>query len=174
MEDNQEIGTATEENVEAAAQAEEVKQPETQDKKTDSAEKDSKKEKLFTQDEVNKMISDRVERMKKQPSEETGNLQKTVEILQNQLAQYEKELAQSKFDIKPEFVEFVDYKVSRMVNEEVNYEKALAEYMRGEGQIYLGKKPAETPAITMTRPENVGKDDEKASYESMMAKAMKI
>ena len=161
MDNNEEI-KATDEVVEQPK--ENVAEPE----KVDEPKKVEKPAKTFTQEEVDKIVADRLARVK--PSNETAEWQKKVDELQENVSNCEKDLDLKNANISNEYFDFVKFQVSKQATNGKDFKTALNEYLAGEGKKYVAV--AEQPAITMTRPENVGKDDDRESYKTMMAKAM--
>lgn len=86
------------------------------------------------------------ERVDKVPLSEVKNLQLKI-------ADYEKKLAISKYDIDDGFKDFVEYKILRNVSKDKNYEKAVEEFFADENnKRYLrGGK-----TLNMPRPQNIG------------------
>ena len=86
------------------------------------------------------------ERVDKVPLSEVKNLQLKI-------ADYEKKLALSKYDIDDSFRAFVEYSVLRNVSKEKSYEKAVEEFFADENnKRYLrGGK-----TFNMPRPQNIG------------------
>ena len=122
MSDNQQVGTAPTQT------AGEVVAPVQNGQKQVS----DKPERTYTQAEVNKIVADRLARVKKQPVKANGNLQKEVARLQGQLAQYEIQLANSKHNIAEGYEDYVRYKVLHNTNKDKSYEKALGEFLESE------------------------------------------
>lgn len=155
MSDNQEVVTATTEN------AGEVVDTQAQEPKATS---DEPKQKMFTQEELDKIVTERVARERRALEKEfkekgknskvNDNLQKQVADLQNQLAQYEMALAKSKYKIAPDYEDFVDYKVLHRTNKDVSYEQALKEYMEEEGKKFLQAEEEPKVAKQQPRPKN--------------------
>lgn len=145
MSDNQEVVTATTEN------AGEVVDTEAKEPKTTS---DEPKQKMFTQEEVDRIVADRLARAKKQPAKVNDGLQKQVASLQNQLAQYEMALAKSKYKIAEGYEDYVDYKVLHRTNKDVSYEQALKEYLEDEGKKFLQTEDEPKVAKQQPRPKN--------------------
>lgn len=164
MENNEEVKTA-EEVVEQPKEA--VAEP----SKVDEPKKAEKPVKTFTQEEVDKIVADRLARVK--PSNETAEWQRKVDELQEKVGNYEKDLALKDANISKEYFDFVKFQVSKQATDGKNFKTALNEYLAGEGKKYVATADDTKPAIKMTRPENVGQDDEKSSYESMLKQAMK-
>lgn len=123
MSDNQEVVTATTENA-----GEGVAPVQNEQKQASEVQK----QRTYTQDEVNKIVAERLARAKKQPAKVNGNLQKEVARLQGQLAQYEIRLANSKHKIAEGYEDYVRYKVLHRTNKETSYEKALGEFLSSE------------------------------------------
>lgn len=145
MSDNQQVVTATTQNA-----GEGVAPVQNEQKQTSNLQK---KERTYTQAEVNKMIADRVARMKRQPAKVNGNLQKQVATLQGQLAQYEIQLANSKHNIAEGYEDYVRYKVLHRTNKDTSYEKALTEYLESEeGRRFV--KDDKAVVKTQPRPKN--------------------
>ena len=164
MDNNEEVKTT--EVVEQPAEA--VAEP----VKADEPKKVEKPAKTFTQEEVDKIVADRLARVK--PSNDTADWQKKVDELQEKVGNYEKDIALKDAKITAEYFDFVKFQVSKQATNGKDFKTALNEYLAGEGQKYVAVADEKPATITMTRPENVGKDDERTSYETMMAKAMKI
>ena len=164
MENNEEVKTT--EVVEQPAET--VAEP----VKADEPKKVEKPAKTFTQEEVDKIVADRLARVK--PSNDTADWQKKVDELQEKVGNYEKDIALKDAKITAEYFDFVKFQVSKQATGGKDFKTALNEYLAGEGKKYVAVADEKPATITMTRPENVGKDDEKSGYEAMMAKAMKI
>lgn len=145
MSDNQQVVTATTENAgeQVVAQVEEPKTASNEPK-----------QRTFTQEEVDKIVADRLARAKKQPMKANDNLQKQVATLQNQIAQYEMALAKSKYKIAPDYEKFVDFEVMHRTNKEVSYEQALKDYLEGEGKKFLQVEEEPKVAKQQPRPRN--------------------
>ncbi len=152
--------TGQEPAVETVAQVEEPK-------------KEEPKEKTFTQAEVDEIVAKRLARVPKATNDST-DWQKKVDELQEKIGNYEKDIALKDAKITAEYFDFVKFQVSKQATEGKDFKTALNEYLAGEGKKYVEVAEDKPATITMTRPENIGKDDERTSYESMMAKAMKI
>lgn len=162
MENNEEVKTAEE-------VVEQPKEQVAEPSKVDEPKKVEKPVKTFTQEEVDKIVADRLARVK--PSNETAEWQKKVDELQDKVSNYEKDLNLKDANISAEYFDFVKFQVSKQATNGKDFKTALNEYLAGEGKKYVAV--AEQPAIKMTRPENVGKDDERTGYESMLKQAMK-
>lgn len=134
----------------AAEQPTQEQQPEAEVKKTE-AEGTKPIEKTFTQKEVDEIIKQRLSRMeKKKPS-----VEEDVEGLKKELETWKQEAALKDYAFaKPEFKDFIKYKVSQMVTTEKDFGACLAEYMGGEGKEFLQiSKPDIQPT---PRPDNQG------------------
>ena len=115
----------------------------------------NKAPKTFTQAEVDKIVQERVARMKKpNPSAE-----ERIKVLEAQIANYEQDNLVKGYKspddkkIDARFVEFVKFKVSQGVSEQKDFNTALKEFMEGDGKEYL--ESASIPTITPTpRPDN--------------------
>lgn len=164
MDNNEEIKTADE-------VVEQPKENMAEPVKVDEPKKAEKPVKTFTQEEVDKIVADRLARVK--PSNETADWQKKVDELQEKVGNYEKDIALKDAEISKEYFDFVKFQVSKQATDGKDFKTALSEYVAGEGKKYVAVADEKPATITMTRPENVGKDDEKASYETMLSKAMK-
>lgn len=176
MENNQEVVTATTENAgvetETTVPSEETKP--VVDKTTEKNEqKQGNEERKFTQAEVDKMIESRLARQEKKDI--NVDLQKELEKVKNELNDYKQELSIKNAKVSEEYKDFVKFQVSKMVSNEKDFDTALKEYMAGDGKKFeTQQQKEEQPKIVMTRPANVGADDEKSSIENMLSKAMKI
>jgi hypothetical protein len=118
------------------------------------------------QAEINKLIQERIIRDRKAREKENNVPKKEVtqervdkvplsevKSLQLKIADYEKKLALSKYDIDDSFRAFVEYSVLRNVSKDKNYEQAVEEFFADENnKRYLrGGK-----TLNMPRPQNIG------------------
>ena len=132
------------------------------------------KAKTYSQDEVNKIVADRLARERKkqpqqQPTTDLSGYKKTIAQMSIAMARMEKQMAQSKFDISPEYMDYVDYVVSHKTNQDTSYDKALADFMENDGKRYLRN-------IATPRPQNQGgtqMDDEEAYFFKKYGKRLK-
>ena len=143
MSDNQNVGTAPTQTAGEGVAPVQNGQKQVSDKP----------ERTYTQAEVNKIVADRLARVKKQPAKANGNLQKEVAKLQGQLAQYEIQLANSKHNIAEGYEDYVRYKVLHRTNKDTSYEKALGEFLESdEGKRFV--KTEEKVSKPTPRPRN--------------------
>ena len=127
----------------------EVKQVETSNKQTEAEGKPI--EKTFTQKEVDEIVKQRLARMeKKKPT-----VEEDVEGLKKELETWKQEAALKDYAFaKPEFKDFIKYKVSQMVTDEKDFGTCLAEYMGADGKEFL--QPAKPDIQPTPRPDNQG------------------
>lgn len=130
-----------------------VETPSVEPKETDTTK--VQEPKTFTQAEVDKIVQERVARMKKpNPSAE-----EKIKVLEARIANYEQDNLVKGYKspddkkIDARFVEFVKFKVSQGVSEQKDFNTALNEFMEGDGKEYL--EPVSKPTIAPTpRPDN--------------------
>ena len=133
----------------------------------------------FTQEQVDAFVEKRLirERKEREKLEEA----KAVEPVNNEqltkvkselvdaqikLAKYEKETALANYEIKDEFKEYVDFKVTRATNKDKDYATALKEFMESEGQGLVKN----ASSVVMPRPQNT---NQLSSDEDAIAKMKK-
>ena len=134
----------------AVEQPTQEKQPEAEVKTTE-AEGTKSTEKTFTQKEVDEIVKQRLARMeKKKPT-----VEEDVEGLKKELETWKQEAALKDYSFaKPEFKDFIKYKVAQMVTTEKDFGACLAEYMGGEGKEFL--QATKTDVQPTPRPDNQG------------------
>lgn len=124
--------------------------PETEVKTTE-AEGTKPAEKTFTQKEVDEIVKQRLARMeKKKPT-----VEEDVEGLKKELETWKQEAVLKDYSFaRPEFKDFIKYKVSQMVTTEKDFGACLNEYMSGEGKEFL--QATKTDVQPTPRPDNQG------------------
>lgn len=123
-------------------------------------------EKTFTQKDVDAIVEKRLSRAKKEwenktlkNEEKPKESKKEVFELQKQLANYEKELALSRYPINEKFKDYVQFKVLRNVNKDKSYAQAIDEFFANEeNKVFLAN--AENKKINTPRVLNMGNGDE--------------
>lgn len=131
-----------------------------QEKTYSQAEVDELIKGRFTQEQVNKMIEDRIKRIKpptkaevmSQDKMELNKVRGEMQNLQLKMAGYEKQVALSKYDIADEYLKYVDYEVLHKTNKNKDYATALEEFFKEEAnQRFLKGKEHTSP---VPRPKN--------------------
>lgn len=154
--EQEEVVKAPEEGV----KNDEVVENKPQEKTYTQAEVDELIKGRFTQQEVNKMIEDRLKRVKpptraeiqSQDRMELNKVRGEMQDLQLKMADYEKQVALSKYDIADEYLKYVDYEVMHKVNKNKDYATALGEFFNEEvNQRFLKGKEHTSP---VPRPKN--------------------
>lgn len=150
-----------EKNVEVEeTQNNEVAEDKPQEKTYTQAEVDALIKGRFTQEEVNKMIEDRLKRVKPptkaeiqtQDKLELERVRGEMQNLQLKMAGYEKQVAMSKYDIADEYLKYVDYEVMHKVNKNKDYATALEEFFKDEANTRFLKGKEHTSPVP--RPKN--------------------
>ena len=151
--------TAAEKTTEAQSQ----EQPKAQEQSTaeaQTADKADKKppeekpaEKTFTQDEVNKMIADRLSREKRSADAKADEALKKIEALENRNACY-------KAGVKDDYVDDVIALASRGIDDKTDFSKSLAKVLEKYPVFKAGNTPA--GATTGTKTENKTQTDDAA------------
>ena len=172
MENNENVGTATTEEKAGVVDTEKIENAETDKVQVEEGEK--KQEKLFTQKEVDEIVQKRLQRTKDKETDE--DLRAELEGLKAMLLEKEQALSISNANIDEEYKDYVKYTVSKMVTKDKNFDTALKEYMQNEGKKFEKKTEVapQKQTIKMSRPQNVGNEDEMISFSDALDKAMKI
>ena len=148
--------TAAEKTTEAQPQ----EQPKAQEQSTAEAQTADKKppeekpaEKTFTQDEVNKMIADRLSREKRSADAKADEALKKIAALENRNACY-------KAGVKDDYVDDVIALATMGVDSKTDFSKSLAKVLEKYPVFKAGSTPA--GATTGTKTENKTQTDDAA------------
>jgi hypothetical protein len=110
-------------------------------------------EKTFTQDEVNKMIADRLSREKRSADAKADEALKKIAALENRNACY-------KAGVKDDYVDDVIALASRGIDDKTDFSKSLAKVLEKYPVFKAGNTPA--GATTGTKTENKTQTDDAA------------
>jgi hypothetical protein len=110
-------------------------------------------EKTFTQDEVNKMIADRLSREKRSADAKADEALKKIAALENRNACY-------KAGVKDDYVDDVIALASRGIDDKTDFSKSLAKVLEKYPVFKAGNTP--TGATTGTKTENKTQTDDAA------------
>lgn len=158
-----------------------VEEPKTENvtKTYTQAEVDELLKGKFTQEQVDAFVEKRLIRERKERekleeakavepvnNEQLNKVKSELVDAQVQLAKYEKETALANYEIKDEFKEYVDFKVTRATNKDKDYATALKEFMESEGQGFVRN----ASSVVMPRPQNT---NQLSSDEDAIAKMKK-
>lgn len=170
MEDNKEVVTATTENAGVDIAKNDVINAGNPNEVQGGQEAEKKQEKLFTQKEVDEIIQKRLQRTK----EPNDDLKLEVEQLKAKLEEKEHDLLIKDANVDEEYKDYVKFAVSKMVTKEKTFDTALKEFMATNGKKYEKVVETQQPTIKMTRPENVGNEEQQVAFENQLDKAMKL